>query len=93
METSKNINNVSNLSAVRISRIKEQGYNTGYSDEEICQHAPGNRFAYQMCTLLFTTGLILTNIPILVVAAVIAAMTVLLPYHPFEMTKESFQSS
>lgn len=81
METEKNTNDLSEL---RISRIKEQGFATGYTDQEICQHAVGNRFAYQMCTLLFTTGLILTSIPILTIAAVIAALTVLLPYHPFD---------
>ncbi|WP_138429600.1 DUF4395 domain-containing protein [Fodinibius saliphilus] len=84
METNKNIGDVSNLSEARISRIKEQGYALGYSKDEICQHAVGNRFAYQMCTLLFTTGLILTNIPILAVAMLIAALTVFLPYHPFD---------
>lgn len=68
----------------RISRIKAQGYDKGFSDEEISQHAVGNRFAYQMCTLLFTTGLVLTNIPILTVAAGIAFLAVVLPYHPFD---------
>lgn len=84
MEMNKNSRDVFDLSAVRVSRIKEQGYSSGYSKEEICRHAVGNRFAYQMCTLLFTTGIILTNIPILAVAALIAALTVLLPYHPFD---------
>lgn len=72
------------ISPVRISRIKVQGYDTGFTDEEISQHSIGNRFSYQMCTLLFTTGLILTSIPILAVAAIIALLTVILPYHPFD---------
>lgn len=72
------------ISPVRISRIKEQGYDTCFTNEEISIHAIGNRFAYQMCTLLFTTGLILTSIPILTAAAIIALLTVILPYHPFD---------
>ena len=72
------------ISPVRISRIKVQGYDTGFSDEEISIHSVGNRFAYQMCTLLFTTGLVLTSIPVLTIAAIIAFFTVILPYHPFD---------
>lgn len=72
------------LSSTRICRIKAQGYDKGFNDEEISQHAVGNRFAYQMCTLLFFTGLLLTSIPILTVAAFIAFLTVILPYHPFD---------
>jgi hypothetical protein len=72
------------ISPVRTSRIKEQGYDTGFSDEEISIHAVGNRFAYQLCTLLFTTGLIFTSIPVLGVAAIIAFLAVIMPYHPFD---------
>jgi rhodanese-related sulfurtransferase len=72
------------ISPVRISRIKEQGYDKGFTDEEISIHAVGNRFAYQMCMLLFATGLILTSVPILTVAAIIALLAVILPYHPFD---------
>jgi len=72
------------ISPVRISRIKEQGYDTGFTDREISIHAAGNRFAYQMFTLLFTNGLVLTSIPILTVAAIIAFLTVILSYHPFD---------
>jgi hypothetical protein len=72
------------ISPARISRVKTQGYDTGFTDEEISVHAVGNRFAYQVCTLLFATGLILTSIPVLTVAAIIAFSTVILPYHPFD---------
>jgi hypothetical protein len=72
------------ISPSRIARIKSQGYDTGFSDEEISQHAVGNRFAYQMCTLLFTTGIILINIPLLSIAAIIAFLAAILPYHPFD---------
>lgn len=68
----------------RISRIKAQGYDTGFTDEEISIHAVGNRFAYQLCMLLFATGLVLTSIPVLALAAIIALLTVILPYHPFD---------
>lgn len=77
------------ISPVRISRLKVQGYYTGFTDEEISEHAVGNRFAYQMCTLLFSTGLVLTSIPILTVGAIIAFLTVILPYHPFDYVYNS----
>jgi hypothetical protein len=72
------------LSPFRISCIKQQGYDKGFTDREISEHSIGNRFAYQMCTLLFATGLILTNTAILTVAAAIALSTVVLPRHPFD---------
>jgi hypothetical protein len=72
------------VSPTRLSRIKEQGYKIGFTDEDISAHAPGNRFAYQLCTLLFTTGLLLRSIPVLTVAAIIAFLTVVLPNHPFD---------
>ncbi len=84
MERQKMNESICLISQLRIARIKEQGYDTGYTDEEISKHAVGNRFAYQLCTILFTTGIVLTNIPILSVAAIIALLTVILPYHPFD---------
>jgi hypothetical protein len=72
------------ISQSRISRIKVQGYDSGFTDEEISVHAVGNRFAFQLCTLLFTTGLILTNTTILTIAAVVAFLSVILPYHVFD---------
>lgn len=72
------------ISPSRISRIKVQGYDKGYTDEEISEHSVGNRFAYQLCALLSFTGLVLTNIPILCVAGMVALLGVLLPYHPFD---------
>jgi hypothetical protein len=72
------------ISEARIRRIKCQGYDKNFSDEEISQHSLGNRLAYQLCTLLFASGLALTSIPILITAASIAALAVFLPYHPFD---------
>jgi hypothetical protein len=72
------------ISSARIHRIKCQGYDKNFSDEEISQHSLGNRFAYQLCTLLFGSGLLLGSIPVLVAAATIAALAVVLPYHPFD---------
>ena len=84
MERLKMNESVCLISSIRIARIKEQGYDTGFTDEEISKHAVGNRFAYQLCTILFTIGIILTNIPILFAAAIIALLAVILPYHPFD---------
>ena len=72
------------ISPSRISRIKAQGYDTGFTDEEISKHAIGNRFAYQLCTLLLASGLILANIPILIVACGVAFFSVILPYNVFD---------
>lgn len=72
------------LSELRICRIREQGYQNGYTVEEINMHGVGNRFAYQLCTILFTLGLVLSNIPILLIASSIAFFTVVLPRHPFD---------
>jgi hypothetical protein len=72
------------ISQARIRRIKCQGYDKNFNDEEISQHSIGNRFAYQLCTLLFASGLALTSVPILIIAASIAALAVFLPYHPFD---------
>jgi hypothetical protein len=72
------------ISPERISRLKVQGYDRGFTDEEISEYALGNRFAYQMCTLLFATGLILKSIPVLAIASAIAFLAIVLPYHPFD---------
>ena len=70
----------------RISRIKEQGFNPNtFTDEQISIHSIGNRFAFQMCTLLFVTGLVLNSIPILATAAGIAFLGLILPFHPFDL--------
>jgi hypothetical protein len=84
MNTYKQNTSTAQISPLRIFRIKEQGYDTGFTQEEISKHAAGNRFAYQMCTILFTMGLVLTNIPILTIAAIIAGLAVILPNHPFD---------
>ncbi|MDX1747455.1 MAG: DUF4395 family protein [Halobacteriales archaeon] len=72
------------ISKSRCERIREQGYQAGYTDEEISQLAVGNRFAYQLCTVVFGAGLLLGSIPILAVAGAIAFLGVVLPYHPFD---------
>jgi Domain of unknown function (DUF4395) len=73
----------SRLSKRRIERIREQGYFTK-DDKEITDLAFGNRFAYQVCTLIWIFGVILTNIPLLGVVMGVAFLSVLLPYHPFD---------
>ena len=71
------------LSATRIKRIREQGYFTK-SDQEIIDLAFGNRFAYQVCTILFAFGLTLASIPFLSVVMGISLTSVILPNHLFD---------
>ena len=78
------------ISATRIRRIRCQGYDSTFTDEELSRHSLGNRFAYQLCTILFTLGVVLTSIPILSIAATIAALTVVLPRHPFDYLYNAF---
>lgn len=71
------------LSKTRISRIREQGYQS-QTDEEINELAFGNRFAYQACLSFFIVGVLLANIPVLLFIFIIAFMGVVLPFHPFD---------
>lgn len=72
------------ISETRCKRLRAQGLPQGLSDAELGELAIGNRFAYQLCTVLFSAGLVLTSIPVLVIAAGIAFLAVVLPYHPFD---------
>lgn len=74
----------SSVSRTRCKRLRAQGYPEELSDAELAELAAGNRFAYQLCTVLFAAGLVLTSIPILVIAAGIAFLAVVLPHHPFD---------
>lgn len=77
-------NESSSISNTRCKRLRAQGLPEELSDAELGELAIGNRFAYQLCTILFAAGLVLTSIPILVIAAGIAFLAVVLPYHPFD---------
>lgn len=71
------------ISSVCKNRLYTQGYQ-GYSDRELNDYKYGIRFAYALCTTLVGVGLILSNITLLVIAAVIALIGILPPYHPFD---------
>jgi hypothetical protein len=60
-----------------------QGY-LNYSDQELHDFKFGIRFAYALCTILFTTGLFLVSLKILIVAAGVAFLAAFPPYHPFD---------
>lgn len=64
-------------------RFENQGFR-GYSDAELASFAFGIRFAYVLCALVAIIGLMLTSIPILAVASLIAFLGVVLPRHPFD---------
>lgn len=72
------------ISAVRRYHLKEQGYYRGFSENEISLHAVGHRLAFQVCLTIFVLGLLLTNIPILLIAGLLALLGVLLPWHPVD---------
>ena len=71
------------ISAVCKKRLHTQGYQ-GYSDRELNDYKYGIRFAYALCTTLAGLGLVLSNITLLIIAAVIALAGILPPYHPFD---------
>ena len=72
-----------NISPVRKKRLEAQGYEN-YSDQELFDHKFGIRFAYALCTALFAFGLIFTSKIILAIAATVAFLGALPPYHPFD---------
>ena len=75
--------NAKKLSSKRITWIKEQGY-FRYTDEQIQAWAFGNRFAYRLCTALLLVGVLLQNIPLLVLMNAVAFASIFLPNHPFD---------
>ncbi|WMI64890.1 DUF4395 family protein [Aestuariibaculum sp. YM273] len=75
--------NSNNLSKTRINRLKAQGY-LNQSDQEICELAFGNRFAFITCSILVGLGVATANILILSTMTLIAFLGIVLPYHPFD---------
>ena len=71
------------LSRRRIKWIREQGY-YGYSDQQICDLASGNRFAYRLCVAFLVPAVILANIPLLIFLNIVAFAAIFLPNHPFD---------
>ena len=70
-------------SLVTRKRLETQGYH-GFSDQELAIHRFGIRFAYGLCTTLIIIGLILANIPVLIIAMLVAFFGIFPPYHPFD---------
>lgn len=71
------------LSARRIKWLRSQGY-VSQTDQEISNLALGNRFAYQLCTVLLTIGVVTANFWLLLGMLLIAFLGVVLPRHPFD---------
>ena len=71
------------ISDKRIKRIKSQGYSDLNSYEISCI-AFGNRFAYILCTIILTYGIVTMNLPVLIGMLIVAVSSILLPYHPFD---------
>ena len=72
------------ISPLRSYHLKEQGYYRGFTEDEISLHAVGHRLAFQVCLTIFSLGLILTSIPVLGIAGLLALFGVLLPWHPVD---------
>jgi len=75
--------NSRNLSEIRLTRIREQGY-FSKCDQEIKDLSFGNRFAYRLCTLLLIIGVSFANTYLLMFMMSIAFLSVVLPNHPFD---------
>lgn len=71
------------LTTIRLNRLRTQGY-TCQSDEELSSLAFGNRFAYRACVILLIPGVVLANIPLLLIMMFFAFLGVVLPNHPFD---------
>lgn len=64
-------------------RLNIQGY-YGFTDQELKDYRTGIRFAYALCATLVIIGLIIHNIPLLIITAVFAFGGAFPPYHPFD---------
>jgi len=71
------------VSSKRIKRIRAQGY-FDQTAKEVSDLSIGNRFAYQICTVLVITGVVLGNVPLLATLMGISFFGILLPNHPFD---------
>jgi len=74
---------IKDISLARIKRIREQGYKS-QTNYEISKLAIGNRFAYQLCTILLLFGVGFANIPLLSTMMGVAFISVVLPNHAFD---------
>lgn len=77
------MNSKTELSIKRLFRLREQGY-LNQTNQELNELAFGHRFAFQVCTLILFIGVITANIYVLSFIATIAALAIILPYHPFD---------
>jgi len=74
---------ISNLTPVRLKRLRAQGYLT-QTDQELSNLAFGIRFAYLLCLSILLIGVSSANISTLTVMMVIALWGIVLPNHPFD---------
>ena len=71
------------LSALRLKRLREQGYDA-FTDREITDMAFGIRFAYSLCTIILIPAVIFKSVPVLAVMMSLAFLSVISPNHPFD---------
>ena len=83
METNSNQNSQKQLSAVRIKRLRVQGYLT-QSEAELNALVFGHRLTFRLCFAVISIALLTANLYILSAMVVIAALGIVLPYHPFD---------
>jgi len=79
------------LSAIRISRLRTQGY-VQQDAQSLTNMAFGIRFPYRLCVATIATGLFLQSIEVFIAMTIIAFFGVILPYHPFDYLYNSFLS-
>lgn len=71
------------LSLKTRKRLETQGY-LGFTDTQLNDFKFGIRFAYYLCASIVLTGLLFSQIEVLIAAMVIALFATLPPYHPFD---------
>ena len=71
------------FSPVRRKRLEAQGVR-GYSDRQLKDFAFGLRFAYVVCLSIVIAGLLLTSMPVLSAAFILAFLGMFPPRHPVD---------
>ena len=89
MKTKTNINTKNQLSAVRVRRLRAQGYNW-QSEAELNELAFGHRLTFRLCLGVLSIAIITANIYLLAGMVAIAFLSIVLPYHIFDYFYNEF---
>ena len=83
MKTNTNNTQESRLSALRVCRLRVQGYEH-QSEAELNDLAFGHRLTFRICLVVSGFAVITANLYLLAIMVGIAFLGIVLPYHPFD---------